>query len=175
MDKPQLQVITDNVVKNKKCLKEIIEEKKLIKIKLKLIQIYYLDQDLIELDKYNLGINNFNLDNIYLTENLGLYVPLKKGIVYKDENDKTKLNSYLIYLSYLYNFNFFDLFLNKPGVFYQLICELNISERIKDNLLRLTATLPAEYFSKNIEELNNSIFRENLKEDELKLQRFKKM
>ncbi|MBE6154419.1 MAG: hypothetical protein E7163_02450 [Firmicutes bacterium] len=175
MDKLLLQVITDKEIINKKSLKEVIAERKLIKTKLKLIQIFYLDQDLIELNKYNLGINNFNLDNIFLTENLGLYVPLKNKIVNKDENDKTKLNSYLLYLSYLYNFDFLDLFLNKPGVFYQLICELNISERIKDNILRLTVDLPAEHFSKNIEDLNNAKFRENLIEDELKLQRLKKM
>jgi len=35
--------------------------------------------------------------------------------------------------------------------------------------------LPAEHFSKNIEDLNNAKFRENLIEDELKLQRLKKM
>jgi len=165
-----LKVITKPIENIKKTsLKEIIKERKLLKTKLKLIQIYYIDKDLQTLDKYNLTLKDITLDDIYLTEPCLLYVPLKDKIIYKESNNHIKLKSYLIYLSYLYNFNFLDIYYKNPLQLYPIILNLNISKKIKLNLYNLLNNTKGEYFSECIEDLNNIEFRENLYKDELKL------
>ncbi len=164
-------MLTKEQVKNEeKNLKQVIEEKTLLKTKVKLLHILYFDQDLITLENEGLTILDLNLEDLYLTEGMHLIVPVADKIIPIKEND-LKLRSYLIYLSYLYNFDFLSLYFTDKALLWDLACKLQISTSIKENLYHLLKGEKRPYFSTYLEELNNAEYRDSLKEDTFLLQR----
>ncbi len=169
---PELKVISKpKQITNIKSLNEIIRKRKILKIKLKLMQIYDLDQDLKALDENGLSLNEISLDNLYLTDQNILYVPLEEQIIIRQDQYYLKLRSYLIYLSYLYNFNFLAIAEKDPHDLMRIISSLNMDEEIKQNLFHLLNKKPGDYFINYIEKLNHSEFREQLQADSIKLMR----
>lgn len=151
-------------------LKRFVEEKRLLKTQIKLLHILYLDEDIISLNREGLTLSTLDLEDIYLTEEMHVIVPVANKIIAMKEND-LKLRTYLIYFSYLYNVNFLKIYENNPQLLWQLISKLQISERIKKNFYELLETNKGAYFSTYLEELNNAEYRSNLREDKLILQR----
>ena len=170
----KLEIIsTKKDIKNIKSLKEIIAERKLLKTELKLQHIVYLDRDLKILNDNNLSLKNIDLESIYLTENYELYAPISDRIITKKSNDKIKLTSYLIYLSYIYNYDFLEVYNKDIYTFYKIIICLNINEKVKQSIFNLIDDLPAKYFSEHLMHLNNAIYKEDLYNDKLILKRYK--
>ena len=160
--------IVSNVVPNKSVtIKKVIEEKRLLKTKVKLLQIKLLDQDLEYLQSKSLSLETFDLEHLYLTPMNHLICNSK--IIKTPRN--LKLNSYLIYLSYLYNFDFLKLYEEDEKKLWQIIEGLNISQNIKDSLYSLLINQESFYFSKFAEELNNPEFREKQRLDKMILHR----
>ena len=164
-----------NVITNKKeiegvNLKRFIEEKSLLKTKIKLMHILLLDEDIISLNQKQFTLATLNLEDLIFTEEMHLIVPIKDKIIPFQEND-LKLRSYLIYLSYLYHFDFLSIYENDKELLWKLISSLQISENIKTNIYKLLTINKGEYFSTYLEELNSSEYRSFLEEDKLILQR----
>lgn len=164
-----------HVITNKKeiegiTLKKFIEEKRLLKTKVKLLHILLLDEDIKDLSRECLTLTNLNLEDLLLTEEMHLIVPVKDKIIL-GEIDELKLRSYLIYLSYLYNIDFLSIYEQDKELLWDLISRLQISDNIKNNFYQLLTTKNGEFFSSYLEELNNPEYRSKLREDQLILQR----
>ena len=83
---PKLVAITKKVdIDGLTSFKEMIEKRKLLKTKLKLAQIYYIDKDIKNLHDNNLSLSDIDLEDFYITESYRLYVPLKHKIITKPE------------------------------------------------------------------------------------------
>ena len=169
MNKKQNRV-PNNLVKEGITLKRFIEEKRLLKTKVKLLHILLLDQDLKTLEEQHLTIKDFNLEDIYLLEEMHLIVPVASKIMPIEENN-LKLRSYLIYLSYLYSIDFLSIYEQDKTFFFSLLSKLQITDHIKRNFNTLISENKGAYFSLYLEELNNPEYRNALREDKLILQR----
>ena len=134
------------------------------------MHILCLDEDIITLNKEGLTLSSLDLEDIYLLDKAHLIVPVADKLIPFTENN-LKLRTYLIYLSYLYNINFLDLYQIDLQYSLKLISSLQISENIKRNLYNLQETNKGKYFSTYIEELNNSEYRDSLRIDQKRLQR----
>lgn len=160
--------IVSNVVPNDSVsLKKVIEEKRLLKTKVKLLQIKLLDQDLESLETRHLSLAPFDLEHLFLTPKYHL---ICESLIIEETSD-LKLRSYLIYLSYLYSFDFLRLYEEDENELWQVIEGLNISQNIKDSLYSLLMNQESSYFSEFAEELNNPEFREMQRLDKLILHR----
>ena len=151
-------------------LKRVIEEKKLIKTKLKLLHILKLDEDIIALNKEGLTLSSLGLEDVYLLEGMHLIAPIADKIIPFKANNLT-LQTYLIYLSYLYDIDLFAIYKINPAYLWSILSELRISENIKRNIYSLLFASKGKYFSTYIEDLNHSEYRDYLKEDKKMLQR----
>ena len=99
-----------------------------------------------------------------------LIVPAADKIIPLKE-DNLKLQTYLIYLSYLYNIDLFAIYKIDSEYLWEILSHLQISENIKRNIYSLLFMNRGEYFSTYIEDLNRSEYREELKKDIQILQR----
>lgn len=166
MKEPELSVIVESQdMKNTTTFYEMIKERKLLKTKIKLMHINSFDHDLKTLFFRKLDLEAFGFPDFHITEEKCLLVPIKNRIISLTNNQKTLLKSYLIYLSYLYQINFFQILKQNPNYFYHLIFDLHIPEDIKQNLFFLLNGATAPYFSDNLELLNTHLYREQLEED----------
>ena len=165
-----MHVITDKKGLEGITLKRFIEEKRLLKAKVKLLHILLLDEDIKSLNHSHLTLVNFNLEDLVLTEEMHLIAPIKDKII-SGETNELKLRSYLIYLSYLYNIDFLSIYEKDQALLWNLIQKLQISDNIKNNVYQLLTAKKGEFFSSYLEELNNPEYRSNLREDQIILQR----
>ena len=165
-----MYVITDKKGLEGINLKRFIAEKRLLKTKIKLLHILLLDEDIKDLSRERLTLSELNLEDLFLTKEMHLIVPVKDKII-SGEIDKLKIRSYLIYLSYLYNIDFLGVYDQDKTLLWGLISKLQISDNIKNNFYQLLATKKGEFFSNYLEELNNPEYRSKLREDQLILQR----
>lgn len=147
-------------------LKEFIEEKRILKTKVKLMHIKLLDEEIKKLHQEGLTLSKLSLEDLILTPEFQLICTLKDKIIPSEHND-IKLRTYFIYLSYLYNIDLLTLYeqdLTKLGL---ILSKLKLDREIKKNLYCLMSGSEGLYFSDCLEELNNS----NYREDKLILQR----
>lgn len=147
-------------------LKEFIEEKRILKTKVKLMHIKLLDEEIKKLHQEGLTLSKLSLEDLILTPEFQLICTLKDKIIPSEPND-IKLRTYFIYLSYLYNIDLLTLYeqdLTKLGL---ILSKLKLDREIKKNLYCLMSGSEGLYFSDCLEELNNS----NYREDKLILQR----
>lgn len=147
-------------------LKEFIEEKRILKTKVKLMHIKLLDEEIKKLHQEGLTLSKLSLEDLILTPEYQLICTLKDKIIPSEHND-IKLRTYFIYLSYLYNIDLLTLYeqdLTKLGL---ILSKLKLDREIKKNLYCLMSGSEGLYFSDCLEELNNS----NYREDKLILQR----
>ncbi len=165
-----MNIISDKVVNDGVCLKKFVEERRLLKTKVKLLHILMLDDDLRLLNKLGMGLSFIDLGDLFLVDNNLLVAPIKDRIIAYKDND-VKLKVWLIYLSYLYNFDFLNVYQNDVNLLCSLILKLQISDNIKDNLFKLLTINKGEYFSSYINELGSDSYREGLRLDSLMLQR----
>ena len=165
-----MYVITDKKGLEEINLKRFIAEQRLLKTKIKLLHILLLDEDIKDLSRERLTLSELNLEDLFLTKEMHLIVPVKDKII-SGEIDKLKIRSYLIYLSYLYNIDFLGVYDQDKTLLWGLISKLQISDNIKNNFYQLLATKKGEFFSNYLEELNNPEYRSKLREDQLILQR----
>lgn len=154
---------------NIKSLKEVIEEQTILKTQLKLMHIFYLDQYLIRLNETGYSLSDISLEDIYLTQEHQLYYSHKDKIIKGELSNEIKLKSYLLYLSYLYNIDFLQIYKINSNYLFEIILSLNISENIKQNIYLLLNNIPSPYFSEDIEDLNNHEYRESLPIDKKRL------
>lgn len=133
--------------------KEIIEQRRLIKTRLKLLQIAMFDQDIKKLLERGLTIYRLGLEDCKLTHAYYLDVPVFHKII-QAEND-LKVRSYFIYLSYLYNFDFISLYEKRSSNFYKLITNLALPYDMKKNLMNLLGGDEGNFFSSYLDELNS--------------------
>lgn len=151
-------------------LKQFIEEKRLLKTKIKLLHILLLEQDIKELESKNLTLESLQLDDLYLTEGMHLIVPVEDKIIPFERNN-LRLTTYLVYLSYLYEMDLLTIYEKDPEFLWEMLSKLQINENIKMNLYSLIKNNKGETFEKYLEELNSSLYRDSLREDKLLLQR----
>ena len=147
-------------------LKEFIEEKRILKTKVKLMHIKLLDEEIKKLHQEGLTLSKLSLEDLILTPEFQLICTLKDKIIPSEHND-IKLRTYFIYLSYLYNIDLLTLYeqdLTKLGL---ILSNLKLDREIKKNLYCLMSGSEGLYYSDCLEELNNS----NYREDKLILQR----
>ncbi len=163
-------IITANIPNNAITLKRFIEQKRLLKTKLKLIHIQLLDEDIKQLEQENLTLLSLNLEDLYLTRNMHLIAPIENKIVPATDNN-LKLQTYLIYLSYLYNLNLIKLYQSDPHLLWNLIQSLQISMHIKQSFYTLLKENKGDYFSTYLEELNSPLYRIKQQEDILTLKK----
>jgi len=83
------------------------------------------------------GISEIILTDFYLSSEQNLVVPIQERIAKRKNNYRDLASSYLVYLSYLYNIDLFNLYENDPIVFYEIILSLNLSNDIKRSLFIL--------------------------------------
>lgn len=164
---PHLQVITTKR-SSTDTWKNRIERKSLLKTKLKLLQIEQFDRDLRVLHEHNLSLSHIGLEDFNLNKFHNLFVPIMDRIIPLKEKNNIKLKSYLIYLSYLYNYNFLEC-LKNPNHLYRTIFSLEIEEELKQSLFRLLNQEEALYFSDYMDALRNLDFRERLIKDRIRL------
>ena len=151
-------------------LKQFIEEKRLLKTKIKLLHILLLEQDIKELEREYLTLETLQLDDLYLTEGMHLIVPVADKIIPFERNN-LRLSTYLVYLSYLYEIDLLTIYEEDPEFLWKILSKLQISGSIKANLYNLMKNNEGECFEKHLEELNSSLYRDSLREDKLLLQR----
>ena len=151
-------------------LKQFIEEKRLLKTKIKLLHILLLEQDIKELEREYLTLESLQLDDLYLTEGILLIVPVADKIIPFERNN-LRLSTYLVYLSYLYEIDLLTIYEEDPEFLWKILSKLQISGSIKANLYNLMKNNEGECFEKHLEELNSSLYRDSLREDKLLLQR----
>ena len=125
-----MYVITDKKGLEGINLKRFIAEKRLLKTKVKLLHILLLDEDIKDLNRERLTLSELNLEDLFLTKEMHLIVPVKDKII-SGEIDKIKIRSYFIYLSYLYNIDFLSIYEQDKELLWDLISRLQISDNIK--------------------------------------------
>ncbi len=166
----KFKTICSNKTKEDISLQTFIDEKHLLKTKVKLLHIMHLDHDLKLLEAHNQTLSSLSLNDLFLTPRTTLISPVKNKIIPLTKNN-LKLSSYLIYLSYLYNFDFTRMYEQDAKYALSLIANLAISYHLKSNVLVLAKCDDTPYFSTYLEELNTSFYRENQRKDRLILQR----
>lgn len=169
MNTPHLEVITKNAPIDSVSLDQIIKERRLLKTKVKLIHISLFDHDLQTLNKEGLGIETLRLNDFRLTTENNLIVPIYSKIIPQSSNKI--LESYLIYLSYLYYIDLLTMYKTNYKLFYKIFLSINLPPKIKMDLFELIKYQDGNYFSSNIELLNNAEIRENIDEDKKRLRR----
>lgn len=142
--------------------KEVIEKRRLLKTKLKLLQIRAFDHDIKKLLDEGLTIYSLGLEDCKLTSTYLLDVPVFHKII-RAEND-LKVRSYFIYLSYLYNFDFMNLYERKSSNFYKLVTNLGLPPDMRKNLMNLLCGDEGNFFSSYLDELASPEFRNRLYE-----------
>lgn len=165
---PSLNVITKESPENTTSLERIIKEKRLLKTQIKLIHIALFDKDLKKLNKEGYDIAGLSLKDFQLTQDSNLIVPVYNRIISNIESNNI-LESYLIYLSYLYNIDLITLYRTNYHLFYEIILSIELPAAIKMNIFELIKYHTGEYFSDNIESLNNAKYREKINIDERRL------
>lgn len=135
---------------------------------MKLLHISLFDNDLKTLKAKKLSIKDLSLDDFYLTSTLNLISPIEDKIIPMESN-KNIIDSYLIYLSYLYNIDLVNIYYYNYKLFYEIFINLNLPSSIKMSLFDLRKYNEAPYFSDNTYMLDNPFYRETIKEDEKKL------
>jgi len=110
-----------------------------------------------------------------LTPNYNLYLPIKDKIIKPKGNTSIPLDSYFVYLSYLYNVDFRKYYWEDRDTFYQILEAINIPEDIKRNFLLALKLKKVGRFSAYLAYLHRSEFREQLRNDEQELSRIIKM
>ena len=169
MEIPDLVVIKDDIVTKKVSLEELIKEKKLLKLKLKLMHIFYLEHDLVVLDRSNLTLSDIALKDIYLENKYLVVAPIKNRVIAKQNDYNIKLKCYLIYLSYIYNVNLFSYYENNRSLFNELMSLIKLNKHIKENLEALINNNKANFFYEYLEELNKNESLETIINDRFKL------
>lgn len=167
---PSLGVIIRNSPKNTTSLDKIIAERRLLKTKVKLLHIALFDNDLRTLNEKGLFVKDLSLADFRLTDTRELVVPIYDKII-TDIESKNILESYLIYLSYLYNIDLLTIFKNDYHLFYEIIISIDLPPQIKMNIFELIKYNTGAYFSDNIELLNSAEIREKITQDERRLRR----
>ena len=152
----KLKVIqAEKPVKMKVSLQQMIDEKRLLKLKWKLWQIYLLDSDLELLDQNQLSLSKLDLKDIYITDKELLYSPTQARII-KKENNALKLKSYFLYFSYLYNIDFVSLYHKNQPLFWEIFNLIQIPEEIKNNFTHLLDDKDAKHFGFYLSSLDNA-------------------
>jgi len=167
---PTLEVITKGISNNSIGLDSIITEKRLLKTKIKLLQIALFDNDLKNLNSNGFDLASIELKDFRFLDGSNLVVPVYDKII-PAEDQNNILESYLIYLSYLYNIDLVTLYKTNYHLFYEIILSIELPPEIKMNLFELIKYNKGEYFSANIEGLNSAEYRENISKDERRLRR----
>lgn len=165
---PPLEVITKDIPKNTTGFDKVIKERKLLKTKVKLIHIALFDKDLRNINNEGFDIEGLCLEDFKLTSESNLVVPIYNKIVLSKEKNSL-LDSYLIYLSYLYNIDLVSLYKSDYHMFYKIIINIELPVEIKINLFELIKYHTGEYFSNNVESLNSAEYREKIHQDEKKI------
>lgn len=165
---PSLNVITKEFPTNATNLERIIAEKRLLKTQIKLIHIALFDKDLKKLNEEGYDIEGLSLKDFKLTSDSNLVVPVYNRIMPSIKSNNI-LESYLIYLSYLYNVDLITLYRTNYHLFYEIILSIELPVAIKMNIFELIKYHTGEYFSANIESLNNAEYREKISSDERRL------
>ena len=169
----KLNVITESTKEYPEyiTMKRIIEEKRLLKTKIKLLQIECFEKDIMSLQEKGLYLTGLGLDRFHFTNTYNMYVPITIDDLTTENNIDTEIKYYLIYLSYLYNVDFLKLYFENPYYLYDLLLTLHIDKKIKENLFFVLNKIPADRFSKYIDNLNNEEFRNALYEDQVRLKK----
>jgi hypothetical protein len=165
----ELKVITRSNVEGSTTLEEIIKERRLLKTKIKLLHIVSFDKDLKLLNKEGLDIRDLRIADFRLTPTYGLYAPIYNKIGDLRDNSDSKLRSYLIYLSYLYNIDLLTLYQENYPLFYEIIISIELPVDIKMNIFALRKYNDGFYFSDASSELNSAEYREQQSKDEQKI------
>ena len=157
---PELKVITKSSLENDTSLEEIIKERRLLKTKIKLLHIISFDKDLKSLNSEGLDIRDLRIADLRLTPTYGLYAPIYNKISDLTDTSDSKLRSYLIYLSYLYNIDLLTLYQENFPLFYEIIISIELPVDIKMNIFSLRKYNDGFYFSDVSSELNSAEYRE---------------
>lgn len=166
---PELKVITKSNLENDTSLEEIIKERRLLKTKIKLLHIISFDKDLKSLNSGGLDIRDLRIADLRLTPTYGLYAPIYSKISDLTDTSDSKLRSYLIYLSYLYNIDLLTLYQENFPLFYEIIISIELPVDIKMNIFALRKYNDGFYFSDISSELNRAEYREQQLKDELNI------
>ncbi len=168
--KIKLETITNHIPDSSINLQKVIEERQIIKTQLKLLHIATFERDLAKLHAQKLSLSSIGIPDFYFTKNRELIVPVESKIVTANDG-KLTLETYLIYLSYLYNIDFVSLYKNNPTIFYKTIMSLNLSDEIKQNLFSLLQGIDSPNFGYHLDSLSTPEFRECLEMDKKRLAR----
>ena len=163
---PELKVITKSNLENDTSLEEIIKERRLLKTKIKLLHIISFDKDLKSLNSGGLDIRDLRIADLRLTPTYGLYAPIYSKISDLTDTSDSKLRSYLIYLSYLYNIDLLTLYQENFPLFYEIIISIELPVDIKMYIFSLRKYNDGFYFSDISSELNSAEYREQQLKDE---------
>ena len=166
---PELKVITKSNLENDTSLEEIIKERRLLKTKIKLLHIISFDKDLKSLNSGGLDIRDLRIADLRLTPTYGLYAPIYSKISDLTDTSDSKLRSYLIYLSYLYNIDLLTLYQENFPLFYEIIISIELPVDIKMNIFALRKYNDGFYFSDASSELNSAEYREQQLVDDKKI------
>lgn len=166
---PELKVITKSNLENDTSLEEIIKERRLLKTKIKLLHIISFDKDLKSLNSGGLDIRDLRIADLRLTPTYGLYAPIYSKISDLTDTSDSKLRSYLIYLSYLYNIDLLTLYQENYPLFYEIIISIELPVDIKMNIFSLRKYNDGFYFSDISSELNSAEYREQQLVDDKKI------
>ena len=166
---PELKVITKSNLENDTSLEEIIKERRLLKTKIKLLHIISFDKDLKSLNSGGLDIRDLRIADLRLTPTYGLYAPIYSKISDLTDTSDSKLRSYLIYLSYLYNIDLLTLYQENFPLFYEIIISIELPVDIKMNIFALRKYNDGFYFSDISSELNSAEYREQQLVDDKKI------
>lgn len=166
---PELKVITKSNLENDTSLEEIIKERRLLKTKIKLLHIISFDKDLKSLNSGGLDIRDLRIADLRLTPTYGLYAPIYSKISDLTDTSDSKLRSYLIYLSYLYNIDLLKLYQENFPLFYEIIISIELPVNIKMNIFSLKKYNDGFYFSDISSELNSAEYREQQLVDDKKI------
>lgn len=166
---PELKVITKSSLENDTSLEEIIKERRLLKTKIKLLHIISFDKNLKSLNSEGLDIRDLRIADFRLTPTYGLYAPIYNKISDLTCASDSKLRSYLIYLSYLYNIDLLTLYQENFPLFYEIKISIELPVDIKMNIFSLKKYNDGFYFSDVSEELNSAEYREQQLVDDKKI------
>ena len=163
----KLSAIKDTIPANSTSLREISTKKRLLKTKLKLLNIYYFDNDLHKIHENKQDLSHISIDDFYLTEDSQLIALVKDRIIPSTSISKTIISSYLIYLSYLYNYDFTKLYNDDASLCIKLINSLELPNSLKTTFSNLINN--PIYFSLFLKELNTSNYSSIIEKDKQRL------